>query len=470
MAFNSHHASRSPSIPETAATSPDEIHDAPPGAQPGSSGHWGWIVAGSLTAGFVAALLLVAAPFVPVEESAITGALLCGFALGWAMLVLLSQRFTDQPQRWAAAPAVFMGLCGLLLLVFGSAMLEVLSWIWPPVLLGLVIWMFYRVRRDLPSRFGRALLYAVLAVLAISSVGGGYETVGGATEANVPMPGQMIDVGGHSLHLSCTGSGSPTVVLEPGAGGMSSDLGWITLAVARQTRVCAYDRAGRGWSEPVDTAQDGARIAADLHTLLQEAGVPGPYVLAGHSFGGLYVRIFAARYPQEVAGMVLVDSTASRTPAKSVIPSSGSSDDAIGRISTLAAVTARVGLARLYGQLFVGGLPPRSQDEVRASTSEASTVSSTVEEYLRANSSIAEAASLRDFDDKPLVVLTAGVGHDDAWMDAQDETATLSTNSDHRVVEGAAHADLVGEQKYAAATAQAIVDVVNSVRTNQPLD
>jgi pimeloyl-ACP methyl ester carboxylesterase len=123
-------------------------------------------------------------------------------------------------------------------------------------------------------------------------------TVREATDAQAyPMPGQLIDVGGHRLHLSCTGSGSPTVVLEPGGGEMSSNLGWITPAVARDTRVCVYDRAGRGWSEPADTVQHGMQIATDLRTLLQRGNVPGPYVLAGHSFGGLYVLAFAARYP-----------------------------------------------------------------------------------------------------------------------------------------------------------------------------
>lgn len=102
-----------------------------------------------------------------------------------------------------------------------------------------------------------------------------------------PMPGQLIDVGGHRLHLDCTGSGSPPVVVMPGAGGMSSDLGLITPAVAPDTRVCVYDRAGRGWSEPTDTPQDASQIATDLHTLLRRGDVPGPYVLAGHSFGGL---------------------------------------------------------------------------------------------------------------------------------------------------------------------------------------
>ena len=103
-------------------------------------------------------------------------------------------------------------------------------------------------------------------MLVLASIGGGYETVAEAADAAAyPMPGQLIDVGGHRLHLHCTGSGSPTVVLEPGGGAMSSNLGWVTPAVARDSRVCVYDRAGRGWSEPADTPQDGAQIAADLH-------------------------------------------------------------------------------------------------------------------------------------------------------------------------------------------------------------
>src|SRR6185437_6441949 len=179
----------------------------------------------------------------------------------------------------------------------------------------------------------RWLLYPVFAMLALASIGGGYETVREAVDAHAyPMPGQLIEVGGHRLHLSCTGSGSPTVVLEPGAGEMSSNLGWITPAVARDTRVCVYDRAGRGWSEPADSAQDGVQIATDLHTLLHRGHVPGPYVLAGHSFGGLYVLTFAARYPDEVAGLALIDSTAPSSATKAV---DRGSYDGIGRASAL---------------------------------------------------------------------------------------------------------------------------------------
>jgi pimeloyl-ACP methyl ester carboxylesterase len=361
-----------------------------------------------------------------------------------------------------------MGLGGLLLVAFGSGVDEVLKWVWPPALLALVIWMAVHVHRQLRSRSGRWLLYPVIAILAFASIGGGYETVREAADAKAyPMPGQLIDVGGHSLHLNCTGSGSPTVVLEPGGGEMSSNLGWITPVVAGKTRVCVYDRAGRGWSEPADTPQDGVQIATDLHTLLQRGNVPGPYVLAGHSFGGLYVRTFAARYPDEVAGMVLVDSTASKAPAAS--PDDPGSYDGLGRVSALVSISARFGLGRLYGQLASGSLPPRSEDEVRVTGATASNLRSTIDEYLQANASIGQAASLRDFADKPLVVLTAGSGNDAAWQAKQKEMATLSTNSAHRVINGADHHALVGEEEYAAATTQAILDVVSALRTAVPL-
>jgi pimeloyl-ACP methyl ester carboxylesterase len=312
----------------------------------------------------------------------------------------------------------------------------------------------------------------VIAILALASVGGGYETVREATDTNAyPMRGQLIDVGGHSLHLNCNGSGSPTVVLEPGGGDMSSVFGWITPAVASNTRVCVYDRAGRGWSEPAEAPQDGTQIVTDLHTLLHRGNVPGPYVLAGHSFGGLYVLNFAAHYPKEVAGMVLVDSTAPRSGAKprAASPGDGGSYDAIGRISALLSISGRLGLARLSGQLDYGSLPPRSRDEVRASMATAGSVRSTIDEYVQANTSIEQAASLDGFADKPLVVLTAGSGNDAADLAAQNHLATLSTNSVHRVIDGATHPSLILDEKDAAATTQAILDVISSVRSGGPL-
>jgi pimeloyl-ACP methyl ester carboxylesterase len=440
----------------------------PPPA-PGSRGHIGWVVAGSLAAGLFFALLLAFAPFIPPQEREVMGAVLCGFALGWAMLAVLSTRFTDQPQRWAAVPAAFMGLGGLLLLAFASGVDRVLSWLWPPALLALVIWMVFRARRQLHSPTRRWLLYPVFAILALASIGGGYEAVRAATATTYSMPGQLIDVGGHRLHLSCTGSGSPTVVLEPGAGAMSSDMGWIAPAVARDTRVCVYDRAGRGWSDPADPPQDGTQIASDLHTLLHRGHVPGPFVLAGHSFGGLYVLNFATRSPDEVAGLVLIDSTA---PASAPAPrtSSAGSYEPMSRVSALLSTSARFGLTRLYASLDYGSLPPRSREEVRASVATAENLQSTIDEYVQGSASAKEAAGLEDFGHKPLFVLTAGEGTAAGWMAKQDKLAALSTNSVHRVVDGAAHVDLVMNERPAAATSHAILDVVSSVRSGRPLD
>ena len=431
----------------------------------------GRVVAGSLAAGLVAALALAFAPFVRADENAVTGAVLCGFAVGWAMVAVLSVRLTDQQQRWAAVPALFLGVGGLLLVAFGSSVRSVLDWVWPPALLALAIWMVVRVRRQVRSRSGRGLLYPGIAFLALAAIGGAYATLGAAADARAyPMPGQLIDVGGHRLHLNCTGSGSPTVVLEAGGGEMSSNLGWITPAVARNTRVCAYDRAGRGWSEPADTPQDATQIAADLHTLLQRGGVAGPYVLAGHSFGGLYALTYADRYPGEVAGMVLVDST-NPAPAERARTASShqGSYDVSGRVSALVSIAARLGLTRLVAHVAVVDLPPTSQGEARASFAAASSLRSTIDEYVQAQASAEEAAALRTFGDKPLVVLTAGIGGNAVHAGAQNHLATLSTNSSHRVVEGAYHEALVGDENGAAATTRAILDVVKAVRSHTSL-
>ncbi len=225
------------------------------------------------------------------------------------------------------------------------------------------------------------------------------------------MPGQLIDVGGRILHLHCTGSGSPTVLLQPGMGEMSSNLAWIAPAVSRHTRVCVYDRAGRGWSQPADRPQDAGQIASDLHSLLGRADVKGPYVLAGHSFGGLYSLTFAARYPDEVAGMVLLDSTA---PASTTAPDGSDSG---------AAVMA----------------------------------------------SGRRAAELDDFGDKPLVVLTAGATDITGWGASQAHLADLSTDSAHRIVADASHESLVGDQTNAVFSVTAIRDVVAAVRSGRAL-
>jgi pimeloyl-ACP methyl ester carboxylesterase len=436
---------------------------------PRPRGHIGRIVIAALMTGLVAALLLVAVPLVPDDEPAIAGAALLGFAVGWAMLLVLSARFTDQPQAWAAVPAMFMGFGGLLLLLFGSSVDTVLSWLWPPALLVLVVWMAQQAHRQLRSWSRRWLLYPVIGMLALAAVGGGYETVSAATATRPSMPGRSIDVAGHSMHLHCTGSGSPTVVLQPGGGEMSSNMGWIAPRIAADTRVCVYDRPGRGWSEAVSGRQDASQVATDLDTLLRRGNVPGPYVLAGHSFGGLYVLTYAARYPDQVAGLVVVDTTAPRETRPAASSDEPNSYYLLGRVATLISTSARLGLTRLYAPVEAGGLPPQSRDEIRASLTTGSNLRSFIDEFAQANTSMAQAGSFTGFGDKPLVVLTAGSGTDAALLAAHERLAAMSTNSVHRVIAGATHEELIADEKDSAATSRAILDVVAAIRGATPL-
>jgi pimeloyl-ACP methyl ester carboxylesterase len=409
----------------------------------------------------------VAAPFVQPTENVLTGVVLLAFALGWALLAMLSIRFSDQPQRWAFVPAAFLALAGVVSLSGLPAVQAAFGWVWPPVLFALVVWMFLRVRQ-IRSRGGRWLLYPVLAVLLLASVGGGYETVRESLDASAyPMPGQLIDVGGHRLHLHCTGSGSPTVVFEPGGGASSSDFAWIAPDVARATTVCVYDRAGRGWSDATDSPQDGTHIAANLHTLLERAHIPGPYVLAGHSFGGLYVQSFAAQFPDQVAGMVLLDSTAPKPGPPSA---DTQSSEVISRLSGLVAAVAHLGVGRLIAQASSGTLPPRAQVEADANASTARHLASFVKEYLaEANTSMQQASSLTTLGSKPLIVVTADEGITDGqWQSKQDQMAKLSTNSLHRHA-NATHQSLLADEADSAAASQAIRDVVAAVRNSRPL-
>ena len=122
-------------------------------------------------------------------------------------------------------------------------------------------------------------------------------------------PGQLVSVGAYRLHIQCLGAGKPTVVLDAGLGGSALEWTRIQSELAPTYRVCSYDRAGMGWSDPIRGSRTSAQITEELHDLLQAARVPGPYLLVGHSFGGYTAQLFASRYPNLTAGVVLVDSS-----------------------------------------------------------------------------------------------------------------------------------------------------------------
>ena len=148
-----------------------------------------------------------------------------------------------------------------------------------------------------------------LVVLALR-LGFTYEQVGRARDAS-QLPariGQAVDIGGRTLNLYCSGEGTPTVILEGGGNSPGYANAWLQSKIAESTRACWYDRAGVGWSDPPSSPRTSASVASDLHEALQHARVLPPYVMAGGSVGGEYVHIYTARYPSDVAGLVLIDS------------------------------------------------------------------------------------------------------------------------------------------------------------------
>lgn len=152
------------------------------------------------------------------------------------------------------------------------------------------------------------LIAALVLLLAISGVS--YALIERGLDARrFPQQGKLVDVGGYSLDINCMGQGSPTVVLESGFGMLSSTWAAAQSGIAKFSRVCSYDRAGYGWSDGSPFPRTSAQIAKELHTLLRNAGEKPPYVLVGHSFGGLTVRVFDGEYPNEVAAVILVDSS-----------------------------------------------------------------------------------------------------------------------------------------------------------------
>src|SRR5918998_469477 len=157
----------------------------------------------------------------------------------------------------------------------------------------------------------RVLLVLVGLILVVLLAGLVYQFV--ATRLayrEYPAPGEMVAVSGHGMQLYCAGKarGGPTIVMDSGIGGGVLDWQTVQPKVAKFARVCSYDRSGLGWSESGPKPRTSPQIVKELHALLENAGVGGPYVLVGHSFGGANVQLYDAEYPEEVAGMVLVDS------------------------------------------------------------------------------------------------------------------------------------------------------------------
>src|SRR5882672_11589939 len=156
----------------------------------------------------------------------------------------------------------------------------------------------------------RLFLKSVLLLFTAMILAGiAYEQIGERQDRKrFPQIGRSVDIGGRSLNIYCSGEGGPTVILDTGGSAPGYGNLLFQRQVAQFTRACWFDRAGLGWSDPSPVEQTSTAVAEDLHALLHAAGVPSPYVLVGSSFSGFNVRVFAGKYPSEVAGAVLVDS------------------------------------------------------------------------------------------------------------------------------------------------------------------
>ena len=316
---------------------------------------------------------------------------------------------------------------------------------------------------------GKALLWSVAALLVLAAFGAIYQAVATErAERAYPPPGEMVDVGGRGLHIDCVGRGSPTVVLDAGTGEMSADWALVQRDVSETTRVCAYDRAGMGWSEPGPEPRDAGRITGELHALLEDAGIDGPYVLGGHSFGGLYAQTYAARYPEEVAGVALIESSSPEQFGHR--PAARDGREPPKRTFALASLLARIGVVRLVYKLTPApsGLPPQQRARIDALGPSTRQVDTTASELGAASQSAAQARGLRSLGDKPLAVLSAGT-QEPEWLEMQQDLATLSSHSTHRVVPGATHTSVLYDRSDARATSAAIVEVVAAARKDRPL-
>ena len=312
----------------------------------------------------------------------------------------------------------------------------------------------------LAQHCARAPVAAVL--LALASAACAAQAPAGASASP---PGRLVDVGSHRLHLHCTGEGAPAVVFESGLGGTSLDWSKVQPEVAAFTRACSYDRAGYGWSEAAPPGpRDALRIAAELDALLASAPVPAPWLLVGHSFGGLTVRAFAARVAREsVAGMVFVDASHEaqferKTRASPAVPMAPT------RRTFVIANPATVpdGLAP--------SVKPLAQRLARAPKA----VRALYAELGAMRRSARQVASIRWATDAPVVVLVRGrradaesartASHERLWLDLQRDLAASVHDATLEVVADSGHYIHLERPQRVANAIRTVVEAVRRAR------
>jgi pimeloyl-ACP methyl ester carboxylesterase len=289
--------------------------------------------------------------------------------------------------------------------------------------------------------------------------------------AEYPAPGQMVTVGDHDIHLYCVGNGTPIVVFESDLDQYGS-LSWLPVQerIGELTRACSYDRAGILWSEPGPLPRDGETIARELSTVLDAAGEEGPYILVGHAFGGAYVRIFAGKYPDDVCGMVLIESShpemLTRFAEYGVAPEIPDRN-----IRPLIQFLSHLGSPGRYkGNVY--DLPTEIYDPVQAFLPESSMT--WFDEKVESPNTLAQAGHYEYLGDWPLIVLSTsrpspslgdlGQKLDDVWLEMQRELLSLSENNEIRIYEGGHYPQLQNPE----VVIEAVQDVIGRCEERAP--
>jgi pimeloyl-ACP methyl ester carboxylesterase len=296
--------------------------------------------------------------------------------------------------------------------------------------------------RGVFSLIGKILLGIFIVLMGLLSIGLIRESITrDKYHSEYPPPGEMVDVGDHDIHLYCVGEGTPTVVFESDLDQYGS-LSWDSVQgeIGKFTRTCSYDRAGILWSEPGLRPRDGETIAAELKTVLEEAGEEGPYILVAHAFGGAYVRIFAGENPDDVCGMVLVESSHPEMLTRFAgffeveIPDKN--------IRPLILLLSHLGSPGRYkGNIY--DLSSEIYDPIQAFLPESSMA--WFDEKVETLNTLAQAGQYQVLGDFPLIVVAASrppvsIGDqaealNDLWLELQQELLTLSENSEIRIYE-----------------------------------
>ena len=317
----------------------------------------------------------------------------------------------------------------------------------------------------------RILLGFVVFLVAIAGAGLIYQAVAERIDQrNFPPPGQLLDVGGYKLHINCIGQGSPTVILDAAGGNSSASWGLVQPDLARSTRVCAYDRAGMGWSERGPLPRDLKQHAGELHALLSGAGIEGPYVMVGHSYGGRVALVYAKEYPSEVVGIALVDP--GKLDDDSRFPPENRADLATERRTVaVARWLAPFGVVRLLlPQADYADLPTQERAANNAFNVTTKFFRTIRDQYRVLPQTYLQQRDVTDLGSMPLIVLSATIPDDETrrvWTEMNGELTRLSTAGAHHVVDGATHAELLYKREYVRMTIDAIQQIVDTARGRQ---